>query len=1090
MVYRVTRPVSLFSWVAGQDINFDGITTTDETFFGYDDWSPTATTTGVDPRQIGATGSLSAAGLVGGGKQFGGGGGKQFGAGGGQQFGAGGGKQFGGGGGKQFGAGGGKQFGAGGGLGDLTQTIANSFTRPPRSLTATEDASARLIHLSWTVPTFGQIGAYRIYRSSDGGHTFALLATVPGTQLTYQDTVTCNRTGYQYYVTAVLLNTTQESVPSNTVATIPPSTNPLTGCYTLSGFSSPASAVHGSLVPITWALTDDFYTTGNPVTNKAANTLVAIGPVPNGCTTGRTTILLNGSPQSGASTFPTPSGTGQFTFNWDTDGFCAGSYTFQLTLDSGQTQTTSALQLQIDVTDTDSTPHISITSLAGATVGVAYNNSITEDGGVGSLIWTVASGSLPSGISLGSSSGKLSGTPCDKPGNYTFTAQVTDSAGNSGTQTLTLNVLAAPVAQINQPLAPESAVPGAPGFAVSVNGTGFDACSAVQWNGSALTTVFKSATQLTTTIPSGDVLNPGTASISVAKTGSPTSNVDFFQITNPTATVYSSAAGVPTAVGHNPKGLISADLIGNGKLDLAVANYGSNSLSIVLGNGDGTFQSAVPYPVGRGPFSVITGDFDGNGKLDLAVANSGDNTVSILLGKGDGTFQSAVPYPVGNGPYSVSTGDFNGDGKLDLAVANQNDHTVSILLGNGDGTFQTHVDSPAGVTNVAGVAVGDFNGDSKLDLAVTNPSTDQVSILLGKGDGTFQTPVSYSTGAAGSNPIAVTAADFNGDGVLDLAVTNLNVETVAIFLGNGNGTFTLKGSYSTTIGNLTGPSAITTGDFDGDGKVDLAITDQSDNSVSILLGNGDGTFQSPLEFNTGNASNLTAGVAAGDFNGDGRLDVVVANSTDGTVSVMLQAPRVQLTPSPLPSFGTVAVSSTSSPPQVVTLTNTGSAALTMSSSGIAFGGTNPGDFSQNNTCPTSPSTLAAGSNCTINVTFAPTQAGARSASLNITDNAFDTPQNVSLSGTGVMAPPTNLTATATSGSGSVSLNWTASTSNTVASYNVYRSTVSGSGYSLIASVSTTSFTDTVTSGTYYYVVTAVDASSHESANSSEATATD
>jgi len=394
------------------------------------------------------------------------------------------------------------------------------------------------------------------------------------------------------------------------------------------------------------------------------------------------------------------------------------------------------------------------------------------------------------------------------------------------------------------------------------------------------------------------------------------------------------------------------------------------------------------------------------------------------------------------------------------------------------------VDYPAGTLDVAAVAMGDFNRDGKLDLALTNPSGDTVSVLLGNGDGTFQTAVTYATGNSGDHPSAVNAADFNGDGKLDLAVTNLNAKTVAIFLGNGDGTFTLNGSYSTTAGLFIGPSAMTTGDFNGDGKVDLAITDQSDNSVSILVGNGDGTFtfQSPLEFTTGNFAD---GVAAGDFNGDGRLDVAVANYTDSTVSVMLQAPHVLLAPSAL-AFGNVATG-TSSSASVVSLTNDGSAALTISN--IAIGGANPGDFSQNNNCPMSPSMLAAGSNCTINVTFTPTQAGDRSATLSITDNASGSPQMVNLTGSGFLAPPTSLTANATAGSGSVALAWGASPS-AVSGYNVYRSTSSGTGYTQIASVPTTSFTDTVPSGTYYYVVTAVDASANQSAYSNEASAID
>ena len=1090
LTYAQFSPTSDFfsSSATGFDINFNGSAI--DVMHAHDEWTGTAgigvgPSPGLDLQQISAIGTLSTSGAGGGHLSGGGGGGHLSGGGGGGHL--------------SGGGGGGHLSGGGGSPSEFTHEAANSYPRPPRDLIIVQEHdSPRYIDLSWFEPTFGTVVTYNVKRS-ENGNTFHVIANVAPPTTSYTDkTDTCGNGPYSYEVTAEIKNdagVSLESVPTNIV---PAATEqPLTGCYTVSAVTYTGSAVQGSVVPITWTLKDDWYTTPpapwasasstNPVTNLTANTLVANGPRPGNCTaSGPTIILLNGAPtaQSGASNFSVTQ-TGQFAFNWDTDGFCAGSYTFTLTLDSTQTQTTtSPLQLQIDVGDGD--PHITTTSLPNWTAGVANSTTITQDGGVGTLTWSIASGSLPPGISLNAStdtlSATLSGTSC-VPGSYTFTVKVTDSAGNSGTQTLTLPVLAAPVAQINQPLAPESSAPGAAGFALALNGTGFDTCSAVQWNGSALATTFNSARQLTAAIPASDVATSGTASISVTKTGSPSSNVDFFQITNPTTGVFLSQSNPVANTGLNPIGLIAGDFNADGKLDLAIANSGGSTVSILVGNGDGTFTVKPNLATGIVPYSLTAGDFNNDGKLDLAVTNFGaSSTVSIFIGNGDGTFQPGVSYSVGSGPISVVTGDFNGDGKLDLAAANQTDHTVSILLGYGDGTFHLNVDYPAGTSDVAAVTTGDFNGDGKLDLALTNPSSDTVSVLLGNGDGTFQAAVTYATGNSGNHPIAVNAADFNGDGKLDLAVTNLNAKNVAILLGNGDGTFQSRVTYPTTTGASNGPSAMTTGDFNGDGKVDLAITDQNDNSVSILLGNGNGTFQSPQEFTTGN---FAAGVAAGDFNGDGRLDVAVANHNDNTVSVMLQAPHVLLAPSAL-AFGNVATG-TSSSASVVTLTNDGSAALTISN--IAIGGANPGDFSQNNNCPMSPSTLAAGSNCTINVTFTPTQAGARSATLSITDNASGSPQMVNLTGSGFIAPPTNLTANAAAGSGSVALAWSASPS-AVGGYNVYRSTVSGGGYAQIASVPTTNFTDTVPSGTYYYVVTAVDASANQSAYSNEAYATD
>jgi hypothetical protein len=346
VTYVQFSPTSDFFWSneSGFDINFDGNST--EVMHPHNEWAGTPADDGVigpspglDLQQVSSVGTISTTGVggeAGGLKPAGGGGGLKPAGGGGGLHPAGGGGGL-----KPAGGGGGlKPAGGGGARAEFNHQQANSYARPPRSLTVQEEASPRKIDLSWFAPTFGQVLNYKIYRSiGTGGFTF--LTSVPGSQTMYTDTVTCNKNGYSYRVTSVV-NDDQghqlESVPSNTVPA--GGQDPLTGCYVVTSFSSPASATANTSVPITWTLTDDFYPTGGSVIRQAANTLVAIGPLPNHCkTVGRITLLLNGSAQSGFGTF-TNSGN-QYTFTWATKPFCMGSYTFELDLDSGQTQTTS-----------------------------------------------------------------------------------------------------------------------------------------------------------------------------------------------------------------------------------------------------------------------------------------------------------------------------------------------------------------------------------------------------------------------------------------------------------------------------------------------------------------------------------------------------------------------------------------------------------------------------------------------------------------------------------------------------------------------------------------------------------------------------
>ena len=423
--------------------------------------------------------------------------------------------------------------------------------------------------------------------------------------------------------------------------------------------------------------------------------------------------------------------------------------------------------------------------------------------------------------------------------------------------------------------------------------------------------------------------------------------------------------------------LAVGDFNADGKLDIIVAdtcpsdsggvcittsgtilNPGSGMVSVVLGNGDGTFQTAQNFSSGVSGSAIVVGDFNGDGKLDAAVAGYG--AVDILLGNGDGTFGAPLSYTITAGPevYGLAVGDLNHDGKLDLVVSlvfagqnPSNDGEVVVMLGKGNGTFPTQVAYPTGVATIQPV-IADLNGDGHPDIVATNLGVYQttaptvvlgsVSVLLGDGDGTFQNQVQYPTGYGTWSAAAV---DFNGDGKLDVTVTNQTESTVGILLGNGDGTLQPQlaiGSGATPLNilpiNLTGaklPGLITsdgdtvavyqnngsgsvasyvmnggagngaagaidgfpggvTADFNGDGKLDVAVADYGGDSynegvdnlplaggATVMSGNGDGTFTSPA-FYPIYASDSATSIAFGDLRGDGKLDLIVGGQFFGT----------------------------------------------------------------------------------------------------------------------------------------------------------------------------------------------------------------
>jgi len=488
---------------------------------------------------------------------------------------------------------------------------------------------------------------------------------------------------------------------------------------------------------------------------------------------------------------------------------------------------------------------------------------------------------------------------------------------------------------------------------------------------------------LTATILAGDIATAGTASVTVSNPGAanPTSNVAFFSITTPVATVAFTGSSFPTL--GNPEYVATGDFNNDGKLDLAVANWSSdNSVAILLGNGNGTFAPASLYPAGGQVGGVAVGDFNGDGRLDIAAADYDVAKTSILLGNGDGTFRTPVSYTVGEIPTSLVTADFNGDGALDLAIVTP----LTILLGNGDGTFRA---GPAMTGYGFGISTGDFNGDGIVDLATVDyGESGVVTIYLGNGDGSFQPGINYPTGPF---PSTVTAADLNGDGILDLVTGD--DDGAGVLIGRGDGSFGAPTTYYT--GYSFGDAA-TVADFNGDGIPDIAVGNETANTISILLGKGDGTFQASSELFQ--SAVYVFSLTAGDFNNDGAMDVAlgsygVANSGGGVyASLQTNGPAVLFSQAqviyPTQLVGTQNTIS-------VEMTNVGKEALNISQVGVTGGQSR--NFSQTNNCGGS---VAVGASCDINVTFAPKDKGRLAAALVVQDNAINHQQSIPLSGIG------------------------------------------------------------------------------------------
>jgi hypothetical protein len=350
----------------------------------------------------------------------------------------------------------------------------------------------------------------------------------------------------------------------------------------------------------------------------------------------------------------------------------------------------------------------------------------------------------------------------------------------------------------------------------------------------------------------------------------------------------SFSAPVSFATGLFASGVVIGDFNLDGAMDIAVSNQNAGNVSILVGDGQGHFGAKTDLPLGGPPQRIIAADLNRDGTLDLVLPIQASNAVAILLGDGHGAFGKPAMVPVDGAPFMAAAADFNADGKPDLAVTTTTagSRRVAVLLGDGMGGFGPPRYFGSFSNSPIALGAADFNGDGRPDLAVgggaNSPAdTNNLSILLGDGQGGFGAPAFYTIGQA---PQSMSIADFNGDGLADIAVSNsLAVSgnsTVSVLLGAGSGRFT--GPTSFTIGVAGRGTGVA--DFNLDGKLDLVVANSNSNSVSVLLGDGRGGFGPRSDFAVGTNPRK---LAVGDVNHDGRPDIITPNTGSNDVSVLL-----------------------------------------------------------------------------------------------------------------------------------------------------------------------------------------------------------
>ena len=393
-----------------------------------------------------------------------------------------------------------------------------------------------------------------------------------------------------------------------------------------------------------------------------------------------------------------------------------------------------------------------------------------------------------------------------------------------------------------------------------------------------------SADSLPSAVAAADLNNDQKIDLVVANYG--TNNIHV--LLNDGNGVFPGQTTYSTGSSSSPRSVTTADINGDNKLDIVVANYGTSNVGVLLNTGNGMFTIPTMYSTGPDstPFYVQAVDVNGDNKSDIVVASYATYNVIVLLNTGNGMFAIPTMYPTGEAslPSCVQTADVNGDNKPDILVANYGSNTLGIFLNLGNGTFSAQTRYPTGDhSSTRSVATADLNGDNQLDIILANYDADSVGVLLNTGNGTFPSQTNYSTGSD-SGPISIAPADVNGDNKLDIIVANFAAATIGVLLNMGNGTFISQTIYST--GNASGPRSLVAADINGDHRLDIIVSNRVAHNVGVFLNIGNGIFTNQTRYSTGDGSSPSS-VVTGDINSDNKFDIVVANTQSDNVGIYL-----------------------------------------------------------------------------------------------------------------------------------------------------------------------------------------------------------